>query len=1046
MRIILLTTFLTIAQCAIFAQQMPSCIGNPPAGNTCATATPICDLDGYCGNTSTSVYTSNSWSSSCGFLGLFDCGLTGEFCGSIENNSFLTYVASSSTISFNVWVFNSQYGDGIQIMVFSATGCSGNITNHYCNGQMVPTGTNSYHTVTVNGLTPGNTYYIMIDGFAGDVCDYVIGAGSGISVPVQVNPETITVCPGETVPLTASGGNGMYSWNATPELNTTSGANVIATPPVVPGTYTYTVNSATGNPLCPSATTAVATIIVDNCGCIVNATNSGNVCPGGTVDLFASDLADATYAWTSTFGFSSETQNPTGVVMPLIPGSYDITVTATVNGEPCSSTTTVVVHPLPTVGAGNDQSVCFGSSVTLNGTGANTYTWDGGISNGVSFTPTTGVNVYTVTGTSINGCVNSDDVTITVNDLPIVSAGTYPSVCQDVTNVVLSGTPAGGAFSGTGVIGNNFNTSSGTQQVTYSYTDGNNCTASDATIITVNPLPVVNAGSDLSICQGGSTVISASGTGSVSWSPSTGLSETNILNPTASPAITTTYTLTIDDGQCSNSDQMIVFVSSPAVLSITENQSICEGECTTISVSGATYYQWTPSSEFINPNLPEQSVCPLVTTSYYVTGYVAGGNSVANGDFSGGAVDFVSDYILNPDTQTEGTYFVTTNASFTHPGFSGVDHTTGTGNFLIVNGSGTPNSSVWCQTISVQTNTDYVFSTWVSTLAAGSPAILQFSINGSNLASPFTAPSSTGVWNEFYATWNSGVNTTATICIVNQNTSLTGNDFGLDDIFFAALCSSTASVTIAVNPLPQIDAGSDVTVCEGTSVTLNGSGGASYNWTNGGIDGQPFTQGLGSLVYTVTGTDANGCVGTDDVTVNVISGPTAIVNSDIQTGLPPLEVNFTNSSMDATSYTWIFGNGQSNVSLTTNGQSMVYNGTGTYIVQLIADNGYCTSTDTLHIVVFPFPDPIVFIPNVFSPNGDGVNDNWMIETQNVESINISILNRWGNVLAEITKLNQDWDGTINGNEASDGVYFYIYKVIGINGNELTGHGNVTLVR
>ena len=85
-----------------------------------------------------------------------------------------------------------------------------------------------------------------------------------------------------------------------------------------------------------------------------------------------------------------------------------------------------------------------------------------------------------------------------------------------------------------------------------------------------------------------------------------------------------------------------------------------------------------------------------------------------------------------------------------------------------MNGSGTPNSSVWCQTIPVQPNTDYVFSTWVSTLAVGSPASLQFSINGANLSTPFTAPAATNVWDEFYTTWNSGSSTSATICIVNQ--------------------------------------------------------------------------------------------------------------------------------------------------------------------------------------------------------------------------------------------------------------------------------------
>jgi hypothetical protein len=276
----------------------PPCGANPAAGNTCATATPICELNGYCGNTSSS-YTANTWGAAgapfgCGFLGLSSCpgtGLLGSFCGSVENNSFLSFVASSSSISFNSWVYNSSYGDGIQIMIFSGT-CGGNITSYYCD-QLVPSA--SSQTVSATGLTPGNTYYIMIDGFAGDVCDYTFAANTGISIPVDVTPVTSTICAGQSVTLTATGGNGSYTWNASPNLSSTSGATVTATPPSTPGTYTYTVNSATGNALCPSSTTASATITVNSCGgCTVSAGNSGDVCQGtATFNLTATNVAGA---------------------------------------------------------------------------------------------------------------------------------------------------------------------------------------------------------------------------------------------------------------------------------------------------------------------------------------------------------------------------------------------------------------------------------------------------------------------------------------------------------------------------------------------------------------------------------------------------------------------------------------------------------------------------------------------------------------------------------------------------------------------------------
>lgn len=125
---------------------------------------------------------------------------------------------------------------------------------------------------------------------------------------------------------------------------------------------------------------------------------------------------------------------------------------------------------------------------------------------------------------------------------------------------------------------------------------------------------------------------------------------------------------------------------------------------------------------------------------------------------------------------------------------------------------------------------------------------------------------------------------------------------------------------------------------------------------------------------------------------------------------------------------------------------MSYPGIGTYIVVLTATNGVCADTDTLQIVVIPFPDPILDIPNVFTPNGDGVNDHFTIDTQFAEDMNILIFNRWGNQVAEINGLTEEWDGKVDGKEATDGTYFFKFVVTGINGTELSGHGNVTLVR
>ena len=155
------------------------CNSTPPAGNTCDLATPICSFDGYCG--STSGYSANFWYSGNSGLG-GPLTAQGIFCGSIENNSFVSFVATSTSVQLDVDVWGSSCYDGIQFMMFGdptgAPACgSYNIESYGCLYDEMPPGVNSF---TASGLTPGYTYYLMIDGFGGDVCDYQINAISGV--------------------------------------------------------------------------------------------------------------------------------------------------------------------------------------------------------------------------------------------------------------------------------------------------------------------------------------------------------------------------------------------------------------------------------------------------------------------------------------------------------------------------------------------------------------------------------------------------------------------------------------------------------------------------------------------------------------------------------------------------------------------------------------------------------------------------------------------------------------------------------------------------
>ncbi len=228
----------------------PACVTNRMAGNSCQEATPICNLNGYCGNTST-AYTINSWPE-----------LSAAFCGSIDNNSFLSFVASANTTTLNVWVLNSENEDGIQMMIFSAASCGkGKIDPIYCwNPGYVPQGPTK---LTIKGLTPGKTYYIMVDGWAKDVCDYIIGAESGIVTQVKVDSATNNICLGNSLLLKASGGNGAYTWTSEGgTLNAYNGESVIFTPSKI-GTFKISATADNGEGFCDkSSTSSTRTIVV----------------------------------------------------------------------------------------------------------------------------------------------------------------------------------------------------------------------------------------------------------------------------------------------------------------------------------------------------------------------------------------------------------------------------------------------------------------------------------------------------------------------------------------------------------------------------------------------------------------------------------------------------------------------------------------------------------------------------------------------------------------------------------------------------------------
>ena len=491
---------------------------------------------------------------------------------------------------------------------------------------------------------------------------------------------------------------------------------------------------------------------------------------------------------------------------------------------------------------------------------------------------------YLLTVTDANNCVDTISETV-LEPLPVPV-----NISSNSTSVCIGGSinlQASGAVSynwspslwlNTSVGSNIISTPNTTIDYVVEGTDLVGCSNTDTiTISVIQSLQMTSSPSYPSVCEGEGVNISLSGASTFSWFPTIGLSNSSSSNVIASPLNSTSYMVVgTDNFGCSDTISVDVNVLSKPSVNVTNNTSICEGESVSLIASGADNYSWFPSSGLNTTIGSVVTSSPISSTSYSVIGTLNNGCS-----------DTISTVVsVSPKP-------ILTSLS------SNVDLCKGDTTILLVSGA---TNYVWSPTNSLTNNNMSTTSAFPITStnysvvgidSIGCSSTININVNVYDLPTiDVSSPkpeicigenillSATGgiqyVWNPS----SSLSSTTGSTVSANPSTNTTYMVVGTD----VNLCSSWDTINIACNPLPILNINTNSsTICQGESISLNVLGADSYVWSpsfglSSSLGNSVIATPNTSTLYTITGTDLNGC--SDNISSNIIvnSSPSLSLN------------------------------------------------------------------------------------------------------------------------------------------------------------------------
>jgi len=685
-------------------------------------------------------------------------------------------------------------------------------------------------------------------------------------------------------------------------------------------------------------------------------TNSSTICVGQQTATLTANGA-STYTWSA--GLSATTGS---VVTGSPASSQNYTVVGT-DGNGClnGTVTAIAVNSLPTISV-NNASICIGQqTATLTANGANTYSWtpsaDLSSSTGSLVTGNPIVTqTYSVIGTDLNGCFNTNTSTITVNSLPIISTNSS-TICvgQQTATLTANGATTYSWIPGTGLSSTTGSIVTGTPLSSENYTvvgmDANGCISGTTTAITVNSLPTITVNSS-TICVGQQTAtLTANGADTYSWTPATGLSATTGSIVTGTPNATQNYTVGgIDANGCINATVTAIAVNPLPTLLTSANSTVCPLSSNTLTVGGAASYTWTPNI-YLNTNTSSTVICtPSVTTTYTIDAtsidgctnstsltIVVNNTVVVNASASTPTICPLGSTSLNATGATTYSWSPALNLN-TANGATVTSSTPITETYTVIGATGTCTNSAQVVVI-VTTNPVVNIVATPSIICSGSSANLTASGASSYTWTPTsTLGSSTG------ASVTATPNTTTTYSIIG--TSALG-------------CIGTSTTSIVVIPTPTISTfGNPLTICAGRTTTLSAVGATNYTWSpSGSVNNLNSSITTANPVLTTTYT----AIGTNGVAPNLCSSSSTlqilVIQNPTITAAPKQIICEGQTTLiyanGATNYTWSPSSGVDDINDSTTYINPV--GSGVFIYTVTGSNNNCTSTATVEVLVNPLP-------------------------------------------------------------------------------------------